>query len=226
MGQQHFFQFAQDLAVCWVVDLVAQLLGRGSPGEAQIVPEIEHQVVRPRIGRVDHLARVDQLAGHRQATRLDVVKQVAGDFIENRSGDRVGLILFGSQAYLQAPLTFDHVTLRHFLEEAVIGVAGRETAIGDAIGLAVKRLREAPGGEAVLVLLTDGQNTAGAVSPRQAAKLAAQTGLRIHTIGIGAEQMRVRGLLGTRRVNPSANLDETTLKAIAGATGWTGRRRR
>ena len=154
-----------------------------------------------------------------QATRLDVVKQVAGDFIENRSGDRVGLILFGSQAYLQAPLTFDHVTLRHFLEEAVIGVAGRETAIGDAIGLAVKRLREAPGGEAVLVLLTDGQNTAGAVSPRQAAKLAAQTGLRIHTIGIGAEQMQVRGLLGPRRVNPSANLDETTLRAIAETTG-------
>ena len=154
-----------------------------------------------------------------QATRLDVVKQVAGDFIENRSGDRVGLILFGSQAYLQAPLTFDHVTLRHFLEEAVIGVAGRETAIGDAIGLAVKRLREAHGGEAVLVLLTDGQNTAGAVSPRQAAKLAAQTGLRIHTIGIGAEQMQVRGLLGPRRVNPSANLDETTLRAIAETTG-------
>ena len=154
-----------------------------------------------------------------QAPRLDVVKQVAGDFIENRGGDRVGLILFGTQAYLQAPLTFDHVTLRHFLEEAVIGVAGRETAIGDAIGLAVKRLREAPGGEAVLVLLTDGQNTAGVVSPRQAAKLAAQTGLRIHTIGIGAEQMQVRGLLGMRRVNPSADLDETTLRAIAEATG-------
>jgi Ca-activated chloride channel family protein len=154
-----------------------------------------------------------------QATRLDVVKQVAGDFVANRGSDRVGLILFGSQAYLQAPLTFDHVTLRHFLEEAVIGVAGRETAIGDAIGLAVKRLREAPGGEAVLVLLTDGENTAGAVSPRQAAKLAAQTGLRIHTIGIGAERMQVRGLLGTRLVNPSADLDEATLRAIAEATG-------
>jgi Ca-activated chloride channel family protein len=154
-----------------------------------------------------------------QATRLDVVKQVAGDFIENRAGDRVGLILFGTQAYLQAPLTFDHVTLRHFLDEAVIGVAGRETAIGDAIGLAVKRLREAPGGEAVLILLTDGQNTAGAVSPPQAAGLAAQTGMRIHTIGIGAERMQVRGLLGTRLVNPSADLDEATLKAIADATG-------
>ena len=154
-----------------------------------------------------------------QANRLEVVKQVAGEFVENRAGDRVGLILFGSQAYLQAPLTFDHVTVRHFLDEAVIGVAGRETAIGDAIGLGVKRLREAPGGEAVLILLTDGQNTAGAVSPRQAAELAAQTGLRIHTIGIGAERMRVRGLLGTRLVNPSADLDEATLRAIAETTG-------
>jgi Ca-activated chloride channel family protein len=153
------------------------------------------------------------------ATRLDVVKQVAGEFVEQRGGDRVGLILFGTQAYLQSPSTFDHVTVRHFLDEAVIGVAGRETAIGDAIGLAVKRLRAAPGGEAVLILLTDGQNTAGAVSPRQAAELAAQTGLRIHTIGIGAEQMRVRGLLGSRLVNPSADLDEATLKAVAKATG-------
>lgn len=158
------------------------------------------------------------LDGH-QATRLDVVKQVAGDFVERRTGDRVGLILFGTQAYLQSPLTFDHVTVHHFLDEAVIGVAGRETAIGDAIGLAVKRLRAAPGGEAVLILLTDGQNTAGAVSPRQAAQLAAQSGLRIYTIGIGADRMRVQGLLGTQLINPSADLDEATLKAIAKATG-------
>ena len=154
-----------------------------------------------------------------QASRLEVVKQVAGEFVQRRTGDRVGLILFGTQAYLQSPLTFDHVTVRHFLDEAVIGVAGRETAIGDAIGLAVKRLRAAPGGEAVLVLLTDGRNTAGTVPPRQAAQLAAQSGLRIYTIGVGAGQMRVQGLLGTHLVNPSADLDEATLKAIATATG-------
>jgi len=154
------------------------------------------------------------------ATRLDVVRQVAGEFVERRSGDRVGLILFGSQAYLQSPLTFDHVTVRHFLDEAVIGVAGRETAIGDAIGLAVKRLRKAPGGEAVLVLLTDGQNTAGTVPPRKAAQLAAQNGLRIYTIGIGADRMRVKGPFGIEQeINPSADLDEDTLKAIAEATG-------
>lgn len=155
-----------------------------------------------------------------QATRLDVVRQVAGEFIDRRSGDRVGLILFGSQAYLQAPLTFDHVTVHHFLDEAVIGVAGRETAIGDAIGLAVKRLRKAPGGEAVLVLLTDGQNTAGSIPPRQAAQLAAQAGLRIYTIGIGADRMKVRGPFGiVQEINPSADLDEDTLKAIADSTG-------
>lgn len=154
-----------------------------------------------------------------QATRLDVVKQVAGEFIQQRSGDRVGLILFGTRPYLQSPLTFDHVTVRHFLDEAVIGVAGRETAIGDAIGLAVKRLRQAPGKEAVLILLTDGRNTAGVLSPRQAAQLAAQSGLRIYTIGIGAGQMRVRSLLGTQVINPSADLDEATLKAVAETTG-------
>lgn len=165
------------------------------------------------------MATADMTLDGQAATRLDVVKQVAGAFIERRKGDRVGLILFGTRPYLQSPLTFDHVTVRHFLDEAVIGLAGRETAIGDAIGLAVKRLRAAPGGEEVLVLLTDGQNTAGAIPPLEAAKLAAQAGLRIYTIGIGADEMRVPGLFGSQVVNPSADLDEGTLKAIARATG-------
>jgi Ca-activated chloride channel family protein len=165
------------------------------------------------------MATRDMSLDGQAATRLDVVKQVAGDFIERRKGDRVGLILFGTRPYLQSPLSFDHVTVHHFLDEAVIGIAGRETAIGDAIGLAVKRLRAAPGGKAVLVLLTDGQNTAGAIPPRQAAQLAARAGLRIYTIGIGADEMRVPGLFGSQLVNPSADLDEDTLKAIARATG-------
>jgi Ca-activated chloride channel family protein len=158
------------------------------------------------------------LSGAR-ASRLDVVKQVAGEFIARREGDRVGLILFGTRPYLQTPLTFDRQTVRTFLDEAAIGLAGRETAIGDAIGLAIKRLREAPQGEAVLILLTDGANTAGALEPRKAAELAAGQGLTIYTIGVGAERAVVRGLLGNRVVNPSRDLDEATLKAIAEATG-------
>lgn len=154
-----------------------------------------------------------------QASRLEVIKQVAGDFIERREGDRVGLILFGSQAYLQSPLSFDRVTVKTLLDQAMIGIAGRETAIGDAIGLAVKRLRHAPEGRAVLILLTDGANTAGEVPPRQAAELAAQAGLRVYTIGVGADRMRVRGLFGSQTVNPSSGLDESTLRAIAETTG-------
>jgi len=152
-------------------------------------------------------------------TRLDVVKRVAGEFIERRDGDRIGLILFGTRAYLQAPLTFDRPTVRTLLQESVIGLAGEQTAIGDAIGLGVKRLRERPAENRVLILLTDGANTAGEVHPMDAARFAAKLGLKIYTIGVGADVAMMRRLYGSVRVNPSADLDEPTLAAIARATG-------
>lgn len=151
--------------------------------------------------------------------RLTATKQVAGRFIERRIGDRIGLILFGERAYLQAPLTFDRKTVGILLDEAVIGLAGDKTAIGDAIGLAVKRLRQNPENQRVLILLSDGANTAGAVLPLQAAELAAREHLKIYTIGVGAERMVVAGLFGTREVNPSQDLDEETMTAIADKTG-------
>ncbi len=149
------------------------------------------------------------------ATRLDVVKAAARQFIKRRTGDRLGLILFGTQAYLQTPLTFDGETVAAMLDEAVVGLAGKETAIG----LALKRFSRQGGDTRVLVLLTDGVNTAGEVDPRRAASMAAKEGLRIYTIGLGAESMRVQGILGTRVINPSADLDEETLRAIARDTG-------
>ncbi len=152
-------------------------------------------------------------------TRVDMVKQVAGEFLERRLGDRLGLIVFGTRPYLLAPLTFDRATVRTLLTETEIGLAGERTAIGDAIGLAVKRLRSRPAATRVLVLLTDGANTAGVVEPLQAAGLAGGEGLRIHTIGVGADELLVRDVLGVRRVNPSVDLDEATLGAIAEATG-------
>ena len=155
----------------------------------------------------------------RRVDRLTATKWVANDFIARREGDRIGLILFGEQAYLQTPLTFDRDTVLTLLNEAQIGLAGRATAIGDAIGLAVKRLRNKEAGHRVLILLTDGANTAGEVDPLQAAELAAREGLTIYTIGIGADEMIVRGLLSSRRVNPSADLDEKMLRAIADRTG-------
>ena len=130
--------------------------------------------------------------------------------------------MFGERAYLQVPLTLDRETVKVLLLEAFIGLAGEKTAIGDAITLAVKRIHdlEEDPGEQVLVLLTDGANTAGEINPVKAAELAQQIGLRIYTIGIGAEQMVVSSITGgMRRVNPSADLDEETLTGIAEMTG-------
>jgi len=161
----------------------------------------------------------DFLLDGRKVDRLTALKEVAGAFIQRRVGDRIGLILFGEQAYVQTPLTFDRRTVIQLLDEAAIGLAGERTSIGDAIGLAVKRLVEGEREEQVLVLLTDGANTAGRLSPEDAADLAAGEGLKIYTIGIGAARMEVRSLFYRETINPSADLDEETLKAIATKTG-------
>lgn len=165
----------------------------------------------------------DMQLGQVMARRIDAVKQVGANFIERRKGDRLGLILFGSNAYVQSPLSFDTATVKRFLLESQIGFAGQETAIGDAIGLAVKRLKERPAESRVLILLTDGQDTASSVRPLDAAKLASNLGIRIYTIGIGADEMTLPGLFGSsfgsRQVNPSAELDEEGLQQIAQLTG-------
>ncbi len=151
--------------------------------------------------------------------RLTATKYVAGDFIQQRQGDRMGLILFGRNAYLQTPLTFDLTTVKTLLMESAIGLAGKETAIGDAIGLAIKRLKDNKESSKVLILLTDGANTAGEVAPLKAAELAANYGLKIYTIGIGADEMIRQSFFGPQRINPSQDLDEKTLTAIAQQTG-------
>ena len=155
----------------------------------------------------------------REVNRLAATKYVASQFIEKRVGDRLGLILFGTRAYLQTPLTFDTKTVRQLLMESAIGLAGERTAIGDAIGLALKRLDKSPRSSRVLILITDGANTAGEVTPIKAAQLAAERDLKIYTIGIGADEQIKSTWFGVRKINPSAQLDEAMLKAIANTTG-------
>ena len=164
------------------------------------------------------MEEVDMQLNGSQATRLAVVKSVVSDFITARSGDRVGLILFGSQPYVQSPLSFDTVTANTLLQEAYLGMAGQATAIGDAIALGVKRLRHRPKQSRVLVLLSDGANTAGDIPPEKAAQLAQQENIKIYTIGIGADEMLKRSFFGSRKVNPSADLDEGMLRTIAEVT--------
>ncbi len=154
-----------------------------------------------------------------KVNRLFATKWVARDFIERRRGDRLGLILFGSRAYLQTPLTFDTRTIQRLLQEAVIGLAGERTAIGDAIGLAIKRLDDGSDNARVLILMTDGANTAGEVTPIKAAQLAAARGLKIYTIGIGADEVIETTWFGLRMTSPAAQLDEKSLRSIAGLTG-------
>ncbi|HEX4269403.1 MAG TPA: VWA domain-containing protein [Steroidobacteraceae bacterium] len=155
------------------------------------------------------------------ASRLEIAQIVAGRFIDQRRGDQIGLILFGTRPYLQAPLTADIATVHQFLDQAVVGVAGPETAIGDAIGLAIKELRQrertrgAPVRESVLILLTDGGNDAGVIPPLEAARFAAQTRLRIFTIGVGAAAQQT--LFGLSSGN--TELDVALLQKIVSITG-------
>ncbi len=161
----------------------------------------------------------DMLVGNQYVSRLDAVKAVVTEFLEARRGDRVGLILFGERSYLQTPLTFDRNTVGIQLREALPGFAGNATAIGDAIGLSIQTLRKRPAESRILILLTDGANTAG-TDPRRAIEIAKEAGIRIHAIGVGADRKIERGIFGTtREVNPSRDLDEALLREIAEQTG-------
>jgi len=162
----------------------------------------------------------DMQLGNQVVDRLTAAKAVLADFLERRAGDRIGLIVFGQRAFVLAPLTLDRDTVRQQLRDSVVGLAGRETALGDAIALAVKRLRNQTEGQRVLVLLTDGVNTAGALDPRRATELAREEQVRIHTIAFGGYGS------GTNRFGFPMRLpggdqmtDEAGLKRIADATG-------
>jgi len=167
----------------------------------------------------------DMQLGGGLVDRLTAAKAVLADFLDRRSGDRVGLIVFGQKAYALTPMTLDLDTVREQLDDSVVGLAGRETAIGDAIGLAVKRLKPKTAAQPsskqnVLILLTDGVNTAGMLDPLKAAELARDNGVRIHAIAFGGEGggLSVFGI-PLHLPGGGEDIDETTLKRIAELTG-------
>ncbi|WP_016957266.1 vWA domain-containing protein [Catenovulum agarivorans] len=161
----------------------------------------------------------DMVINGQKVNRLDMTKFVLKDFIQRRLGDRLGLILFADTAYLQTPLTRDLNTVAQMLDETVIGLVGDKTAIGDAMGLAAKRFAAKDNSNKILILLTDGQNTSGNLQPKEALQLAKSEGIKIYTIGVGADEMLVKGFFGYQKHNPSADLDEKTLSNIAKETG-------
>lgn len=162
---------------------------------------------------------VDFSTSFKTISRLDAVKDVVGKFALGRQGDRVGLVTFGENAYLHVPLTLDTVAVSRMLNDTVPGMAGSATAIGDAIGLSIRTLRERPEGSRVLVLLTDGEDNASSLPPLEAAKLAKQYGIRIYTVGVGKNGMvpipMQYGGYGMAKVS----IDEDLLKEVAALTG-------
>jgi Ca-activated chloride channel family protein len=160
----------------------------------------------------------DMIIKGQSADRLEMLKVVLGGFIERRVGDRLGLILFADDAYMQTPMTYDRKTVKQMLDESVLGLVGTKTAIGDAIALAAKRFDNKKDSNRVLLLLTDGQNTTGKITPEEALELAVAKKMTIYTIGIGADSMIQQSLFGSRRVNPSSELDEEILQKIANDT--------
>lgn len=161
----------------------------------------------------------DLLWKGRPATRLSIVKRAAMQFVNDRKTDKIGLILFGSQAYLQTPLTYDHRSVLMRIDDATVGLAGKTTSIGDALGLAVKRLQSVPSDGRVIILLTDGVNNSGVLDPIKAAELAASEGIKIYTIGLGANPSQQQENALFLALNPAAELDEDTLKEVAEVGG-------
>lgn len=159
---------------------------------------------------------------HGSVTRLDGVKRVVSEFIKSRPVDRIGLAIFGGTAYLQAPLTLDHDLIQQLINRLQVGMAGDGTALGDGLGVCLKRMADVSGKSKAIVLLTDGVSNAGQVNPLKAAKVAADLGIKIHTIGIGSPRpviVDMPGGLFARKLQARAEYDEDTLKEVAKLTG-------
>ncbi len=157
----------------------------------------------------------------KKVTRLQVVKKVVNDFIKLRQNDRIGMVVFGEEAFTQCPLTLDYGVLLSFLGQVEIGVAGDATAIGSALGTCVKRLKDLKSKSKVVILLTDGRNNTGALSPEKAAQVAETLGVKVYTVGVGTEgevPFLVEDLFGKRYVYQRVDLDEEALKMIAETT--------
>lgn len=161
----------------------------------------------------------DMMLNQKVASRIDVLKAVASEFIDRRKGDRIGLILFGTRAYTYVPLSYDRNALGELLNAVSTGLAGRLTAIGDAIGIAIKTLSQQQSRHKVLILVTDGSNTSGKSDPLESAQIARRIGITIHTIGVGNDEEELRRILKTRTIPPGTALNETLLRNISALTG-------
>lgn len=155
----------------------------------------------------------------RPLTRLQMVKMLAKDFIEKRQGDNLGLVIFGTEAYTYAPLSPDAKTLKGLMDEIGVGIAGGQTAMGDALAMAVQAVAAVPEKTRIVILMSDGFANAGVISVEEALKLAKDSNVKVYTIGIGSDKQMVQDFFGFVQMNASLDLDEASLQKIAEETG-------
>jgi Ca-activated chloride channel family protein len=200
-----------------VVGLALCVIALARPRETvrDVVVESEGLDIILAVDTSGSMQATDFVVGGRQVDRLSVAKGVMADFIEGRPNDRIGVVVFGEEAFTHVPLTLDHQTLQAVLEQVEIGVAGAQgTAIGSAIAVGAKRLKDLEAPDRLMIVLTDGRNNAGRIAPMEAAQASSALGIKVYTIGVGAASRSAFGML---RIGDG--LDEEGLTAIAEATG-------
>lgn len=213
-----FLQHLPFTLFCVMFSLLVLALARPQLGNEQTIRKTEGLDIFLVIDTSKSMSAVDFEVGSMEVDRLTAVKAVVREFITKRKDDRMGLVIFGTMAFAQAPLTLDHDVLSKFLDEVQIGMAGPETAIGDAIGVTVNRLKSIKSKSKIAILLTDGSNSAGDIDPRIAARAAKTLGVKFYTIGAGGDGGG-SSFLGFKFSGSGANIDEKTLQDIADETG-------
>lgn len=208
-------------ALWWLLWLLAVLaLARPQLISEQLTPVESGRDLMLVVDLSPSMEIEDMVIDRQAVSRFDAVKQVGQEFIARREGDRIGLIVFSTTAHVHSPMTFDHQTVNRFLQESFISMAGRATAIGDALGLAVRHMREHSEGDRTIILLTDGRNNAGELEPAIAGEIAAAEGIRVYTIGVGGpEDGRARGFMGLHNLQQPEGVDTQLLEQIATQTG-------
>lgn len=204
-------------ALIWIL-LVAAAANPQWVGEPSKVPS-EGRNLMMVLDISGSMQEADFAIQNQAVRRWDAVQAVANAFVQKRQGDRIGVVLFGERSYLYVPLTYDLKTVSDLLKEADVGMAGTQTAIGDALGLALKTMIDVPAESRVVVLLSDGAANAGVMKPQEAAELAEKMGVKVYTIGAGSDAVQMMGMFGMMQMPRGDEIDEKTLREIARKTG-------
>lgn len=216
-------RFSKIIIILKIISLVMLITALARPqwGDKKINITTEGVNIILALDLSESMRALDFKKNDKIVTRLEAVKTVVRDFIMKREGDRIGMVVFGSNAFTQLPLTRDYNTIAFILERLEIGAAGPKTAIGDAIGISLKRLEDIESKSNIIILLTDGKSNSGELAWQDAIKIAEDRKVKIYTIGVGTKgeaPFLVDGLFGKRYVYQRVDVDLVALKKIAGQT--------